>query len=66
MTNLKVMQKRRRRRVPRQKARDDGNEKEEFVVEIKVGLLTPLRRGIKGNHKTVTWGNGDDEMNEAD
>ena len=34
------MQKRRRRRVPRQKARDDGTGKEEFVVEIKVGLLT--------------------------
>ena len=37
----KVMQKRRRRRVPRQKAaRDDaGTEKEEFVVEIKVWLV---------------------------
>lgn len=34
------MQKRRRRRVPRQKARDDGTGKEEFVVEIKVGILT--------------------------
>ena len=35
------MQKRRRRRVPRQKAaRDDaGTEKEEFVVEIKVWLV---------------------------
>ena len=36
----KVMQKKRRRRVPRQKAADAGNEKDEFVVEIKVGLFT--------------------------
>ena len=31
------MQKRQRRRVPRQKAARDDAEKDEFVVEIKVG-----------------------------
>ena len=34
------MQKKRRRRVARQKAADAGSEKDEFVVEIKVGLFT--------------------------
>ena len=33
---VKVMQKRQRRRVPRQKAARDDAEKDEFVVEIKV------------------------------
>ena len=49
----KVMQKRRRRRVPRQKAaRDDaGTEKEEFVVEIKVRFV---RRHDTTNQKTMT------------